>query len=186
MANPVISFRNYQFTEERDQLIVTKTAKQTERFSRLVQSHPCSTLLMRYNLYLFQKLLELKALSPKIHSPKARESFRTWQAAKEAKLQQKIVNPIAALQTKVARRCEQLFQEKGERSLLLGCGHLQEGKTLRQTQSDFFHAFPPSTDPKESHSHRKSVCIDWRADLHERKDFEIGENLRREPWYSFS
>lgn len=176
-----INFRNYIFEEQNNQLIISKNQQaKTNDFAKLIQQIPCSKLVRGYTLYLRQKQKELSDFHPNFASTEASQTFSHWYDNQTAKITQKIKDPLETLRAKVTKRCEQLFQEKGQRSVLLGCGHVQTG-VIQQTHTSLDCSFPQFITKKEDHRHDRHVCVDWRADVNEKMEFNIGAIAMADP-----
>jgi hypothetical protein len=174
----ISNFRNYTFAEENNRLIISKVEqRKSSDFLKLVQRYPCYKLVKDYTSHLQTKLSDLEGFNPKFTSPESKDLFQTWQREQRIKIGKKLANPIEALQENVAKRFEQLFQEKGERSVVFGCCHIREGE-LKQTQTLLSSPQPQHTNKKnESHSHEHAVCVDFRVDPLETLAFTIGDRM---------
>lgn len=178
---PTYFFNNYTFTEEPNQLIIGKEkVGHGQVFSSLVQSTPCAALLKQYQIHLTSKLNELKLFNPDFRSEESAETFKLWKEKQIAKYEKKLEDPLKVLRAKVAKRCEQLFEENLERKLILGCMHVHEG-VLKQTHSALH--LPQFTSEKEHHIHADSVCVDWRASPNETFAFNMHYNTYRNPTF---
>jgi hypothetical protein len=170
----ISNFRNYIFTEANNQLVISKAEERNSSdFLTLVQSQPCYKIVPDYSNYLQEKLGDLEAFHPTFNSQEAQDVFCHWREEQRIKIGKKLVSPLETLREKVAKRFEQLFQEKGERRVILGCCHVKNGPLI-QTHTPLIAPLPQQTDGvKETHSHDKAICIDWRVNPTEAMGYEI-------------
>jgi hypothetical protein len=156
-----ITFRNYQFNEVQGHLKITKTSTCNPLIAG-VQRAPCRALVPIYTSYLLEKREEFNAFNPTFRYEPSRKAFIEFRNSKLAVIEQKLQDPLKALQNKVTKIFELLFQKKGERQIILGCMHIQKGGSLVQTQTPEGSMLPRSTLTEESHEHSKDVCLDIR------------------------
>lgn len=144
--------------------------------SNLIRTTTCPALVPHYQEHLQQK----EALWRKKANPHPLESqdyatFEVEKAAKLAKTQAKLKDPLKALQQRVAKMVEKQFLKNGERSLVLGCMHCQNNALFLQTQTPAFTLFPTNLSLQEDHRHEKAVAIDLRSSPDECAELDLGE-----------
>ena len=111
----MISFRHYQFAEAHDQLVITKKPKTTESFSQRVQSDALHDPAGALHGVSASKESRIKRFSSGVSRTRSTENLSHLAGnTKKRSCSVKMANPLATLQAKVMKRCEQLFKEKGE------------------------------------------------------------------------
>ena len=99
----------------------------------------------------------------------------SWNNAQISYILSEIDDPLGALRRRVAVEVEKLFQQKGERTLILGCMHHNGSREFKQTQTNFTSHLPRVLQSGEYHRHLSAVTIDQRCAPDECIEMPIGD-----------
>ncbi len=130
----------------------------------LFQLAPCVSLVPLYQQALANNLQRAISLPNLYKEPEKRAAFEKDRINGINQINAELSDPLTALRQKMALLVEKFFEQKKERTIILGCMHYPShaAQDFIQTQTETTYLLPKNICRKEDHSHQSAVTVDLR------------------------